>query len=78
MLHAQRRPRSLQLPESRLPSPRPTEAGNLSVCGHFGKGRHRDPEHRPILAVIPGARSVENAWAIIAEVKQRLGGEPRI
>ncbi len=34
-----------------------------------------DPEHRPVLAVIPGARSIENAEAIVGEVKQRLGGE---
>ena len=34
-----------------------------------------DPEHRLVLAVIPGARSIENAEAIVVEVKQRLGGE---
>ena len=34
-----------------------------------------DPEHRLVLAVIPGSRSIENAEAIIGEVKQRLGGE---
>jgi len=34
-----------------------------------------DPEHRLVLAVIPGARSIENAEAIVAEVKHRLGGE---
>jgi IS1 family transposase len=33
-----------------------------------------DPEHRLVLAVIPGARTLENAEAITAEVKQRLGG----
>jgi IS1 family transposase len=32
-----------------------------------------DPEHRLVLAVIPGARTLENAEAITAEVKQRLG-----
>ena len=35
-----------------------------------------DPEHRLVLAVIPGSRSIENAEAIVTEVKQRLGGEP--
>jgi len=35
-----------------------------------------DPEHRLVLAVIPGARSEENAHAIVAEVEKRLGGEP--
>jgi hypothetical protein len=34
-----------------------------------------DPEHRLVLAVIPGARSAENAEAIVAEVKRRLGGK---
>lgn len=33
-----------------------------------------DPEHRLVLAVIPGSRSIENAEAIVTEVKQRLGG----
>jgi IS1 family transposase len=33
-----------------------------------------DPEHRLVLAVIPGARTQENAEAITAEVEQRLGG----
>ena len=35
-----------------------------------------DPEHRLVLAVIPGSRSIENAEAIVAEVKHRLGGRP--
>jgi hypothetical protein len=35
-----------------------------------------DPEHRLVLAVIPGARPIENAEAIVAEVKDRLGPEP--
>ncbi len=35
-----------------------------------------DPEHRLVLAAIPGSRSIENAEAIVAEVKQRLGGRP--
>ena len=35
-----------------------------------------DPEHRLVLAVIPGSRSIENAEAIVTAVKQRLGGEP--
>jgi IS1 family transposase len=34
-----------------------------------------DPEHRLVLAVIPGARTLENAEAITAEVKQRLGDQ---
>ena len=35
-----------------------------------------DPEHKLVLAVVPGARTEENARAIVAEVKQRVGGEP--
>ena len=34
-----------------------------------------DPEHRLVLAVIPGARTLENAEAITAEVGRRLGGQ---
>jgi hypothetical protein len=32
-----------------------------------------DPEHRLVLAVVPGARSIENAEEVVAEVKDRLG-----
>src|SRR4051812_45677781 len=32
-----------------------------------------DPEHRLVLAVIPGARTRENAEAITAALKRRLG-----
>jgi hypothetical protein len=35
-----------------------------------------DPENRLVLAVVPGARTIENAEEIIAEVKDRLGGAP--
>lgn len=35
-----------------------------------------DPEHRLVLAVIPGARTEENGVAIVEEVAGRLGGEP--
>jgi len=34
-----------------------------------------DPEHRLVLAVVPGARSGENAEAIVAEVKERVSEE---
>jgi IS1 family transposase len=33
-----------------------------------------DPEHRLVLAVVPGARSGENARTIVEEVKERTGG----
>ena len=35
-----------------------------------------DPEHRLVLAVVPGARSIENAEEVVAEVKDRTGGAP--
>jgi IS1 family transposase len=35
-----------------------------------------DPEHRLVLAVVPGARSIENAEAIVGEVKDRMAGTP--
>ena len=35
-----------------------------------------DPEHRLVLAVVPGARALENAEAIVAEVKERTGVRP--
>jgi hypothetical protein len=34
-----------------------------------------DPEHRLVLAVIAGARTIENARALTAVVTQRLGGQ---
>jgi IS1 family transposase len=37
-----------------------------------------DPEHRLVLAVIPGARSIENAEAIVAAAKERLAEPPRL
>jgi hypothetical protein len=35
-----------------------------------------DPEHRRVLAGIPGARTEENGIAIVGEVEERLGGQP--
>jgi hypothetical protein len=38
-----------------------------------------DPEHRLVLAVVPGARSIENAEGIVAAVKGRTdGASPRL
>jgi hypothetical protein len=37
-----------------------------------------DPEHRLVLAVVPGVRTIENAEAIVAEAKQRLAEPPRL
>jgi IS1 family transposase len=45
-------------------------------CGDAWDFVAYDPEHRLVLAVIPGARTVETAEAIVAEVKERLGGKP--
>ena len=33
-----------------------------------------DPEHRLVLAVVPGARSIENAEEIVATVRDRTNG----
>jgi IS1 family transposase len=35
-----------------------------------------DPEHRLVLAVVPGARTLENAEEVVAEVQDRLGAQP--
>jgi IS1 family transposase len=44
-------------------------------CGDAWDFVAYDPEHRLVLAVVPGARTSENAEAIVADVKQRLGGK---
>jgi IS1 family transposase len=43
-------------------------------CGDYWDHVAFDPEHKLVLAVVPGARTEENAREIVAEVKQRLGG----
>jgi IS1 family transposase len=45
-------------------------------CGDYWDYVAFDPEHKLVLAVIPGARCEENAHAIVSEVEQRLGGVP--
>ena len=45
-------------------------------CGDYWDHVAFDPEHKLVLAVVPGARTEENARAIVAEVKQRLGRRP--
>jgi IS1 family transposase len=35
-----------------------------------------DPEHKLVLAVVPGARTEENARAIVAEVERRVSCDP--
>jgi IS1 family transposase len=35
-----------------------------------------DPEHRLVLCVVPGARTAENAEAVVADVKERTAGRP--
>ena len=35
-----------------------------------------DPEHKLVLAVVPGARVTESAEEVVGEVKDRLGGNP--
>jgi IS1 family transposase len=45
-------------------------------CGDYWDHLALDPEHKLVLAVVPGARTEENARAIVTEVKQRVGCEP--
>jgi hypothetical protein len=45
-------------------------------CGDYWDYVAYDPEHRLVLAVIPGARTEENGVAIVGEVAERLGGAP--
>jgi IS1 family transposase len=35
-----------------------------------------DPEHKLVLAVVPGARGAEEAEAVVTEAKERTGGQP--
>src|SRR6185437_15804629 len=43
-------------------------------CGDYWDYVAFDPEHKLVLAVVPGARSEENTHTIVAQVKERLGG----
>jgi IS1 family transposase len=45
-------------------------------CGDYWDYVAFDPEHKLVLAVVPGARTEENALAIVAEVGQRVGCDP--
>ena len=48
-------------------------------CGDCWDHVAFDPEHRLVLAVVPGARTIENTEAIVQEVKDRLNGRaPRL
>ena len=45
-------------------------------CGDHWDHVAFDPEHKLVLAVVPGARTEGNARAVVAEVKRRVGSEP--
>jgi hypothetical protein len=45
-------------------------------CGDYWDHVAFDPEHKLVLAVVPGARVEENAYTIVVEVKQRVGDSP--
>ena len=45
-------------------------------CGDYWDVVAYDPEHRLVLIVVPGARSLENAEITVEETKARLGDEP--
>jgi hypothetical protein len=42
-------------------------------CGDYWDFVAYDPEHRLVLVVVPGARSLENAEITVEETKARLG-----
>src|SRR5262249_13212041 len=44
-------------------------------CGDYWDFVAYDPEHRLVLVVVPGARSLENAELIVEQTTARLGGE---
>jgi IS1 family transposase len=45
-------------------------------CGDYWDHVAFDPEHKLVLAVVPGARTEENVHAVVAEAKRRVGGQP--
>jgi IS1 family transposase len=45
-------------------------------CGDWWDHMAYDPEHRLVLCVVPGARTAENAEAVVADVKERTEGRP--
>jgi len=45
-------------------------------CGDSWDHVALDPEHKLVLAVVPGARTEENARAIVVEVQQRVSCDP--
>jgi IS1 family transposase len=45
-------------------------------CGDYWDHVAFDPEHKLVLAVVPGARTEENARAVVTEVKQRVSCDP--
>lgn len=45
-------------------------------CGDYWDHVAFDPEHKLVLAVIPGARTTENTEALVGKVSQQLGGKP--
>ncbi len=48
-------------------------------CGDYWDYVAFDPEHRLVLAVVPGARSIENAEEVVAAAKDRTDGvAPRL
>jgi IS1 family transposase len=45
-------------------------------CGDYWDHVAFDPEHKLVLAVVPGARTEENAREVVTEVKQRVNRDP--
>jgi IS1 family transposase len=45
-------------------------------CGDGWDHMAYDPEHKLVLCVVPGARTAENAEAVVADVQERTEGRP--
>ena len=50
------------------------EAGDPQRWGDAWDHTAVDPEHRLLLAVVPGKRTLENCQKVVQEVKRRTGG----
>jgi hypothetical protein len=52
------------------------ETGDCSGGRHIAGLAREDREHKPVLAVVPGARVTESVEEVVAEVEDRLDDQP--
>jgi hypothetical protein len=52
----------------------PTDPDDAQCGDHWDHVAY-DPEHRPVLAAVPGSRTIENTEAIVEEMARRLDPE---